>query len=402
VLLPHRPEVFLRRVAAFALTLSGLLCACYDHRFTQAIIENRRRAREAEGAEIHAARSGPAKGGIRVARVRFHVAKGFREQHREWRHTLSALLDAANGIAKPGFQVQFEMAAAVEWEPKCDHAHLDVCLAEIVKLEAGEDGDWVVGVLGAAASFTTSFEQLGMAQSVSRHFVVRDVSDLAERAAIDQGFASLTPARRDEIYKRRKTHKRLAVFLHEWGHTLGALHVSSAKSLLNPFYDDSMEQFDEGNLGLIDASLRDVFRYAGTHDELKAYLRSSAGAQLPAEERNALLAQLEGSLPNTPAGVQSGASARVMPEHAFLVQGKEDVLLAGLEPQERDAYLQAATSVAAGDYMAGLATAKPLAEKHPDNYAVQHLVCSLAMQLGQQSTAERACPRALSGAGAGK
>lgn len=402
---PPRPSARLRRVALLAFTC--LLISCYDHRFTQAIMENRRRAREAEGAEIHAAASAPPKGGLRAARVRFHVAKAFTQQHREWQHMLSGLLDAANGVVASGFHVKFEPAAVAEWDPKCDQTRLDACLAELEKLEGGEDGDWVVGMLGASASFTTTFEHLGMARSVSRLFVLRDVSDLAERAAIDKGFSSMTPTRRDEIYKRRKTHKRLAVFLHEWGHTLGALHVSNAKSLLNPFYDDSMEAFDDANLGLIDASLRDVFRYAGTHDALKDYLRGSAGAELPAEERSALLAFLEGAAQAQQQQAQASTpsaelNARTMPEHAFLVRGKEEELLAGVEQGDRVLYLLAAQQVVAGDHVAALQAMKPVGERYPDNYAVQHLLCNLAMQLSQQVTAEKACPRALAGAGKGK
>jgi hypothetical protein len=239
---------------------------------------------------------------------------------------------------------------------------------------------------------------------MSRHFVVRDVSDLAERSAIDAAFASMTPARRDEIYKRRKTHKRLAVFLHEWGHTLGAQHVESVKSLLNPTYDDSMQSFDDANHGLIDASLRDLFRYAGTHDELLAYLRSPAGSELPGEARTALVAQLEPApaAPATPAIAASAPKARSAPEHPFLVRGSDDELLSGWEQPDRDAYWQAAALTVSGDTPAALLLARPLGERHPDNYAVQHLLCNLAMQHSQQVLAEQACPRALKGSGTSK
>ncbi len=383
------------------LALFVLLGACYDHRFTQAIIERNRRAREAEGAKIQAARASTPKGGMRRGRVRFYVAKPFTEQHREWRRAISSLVDAANGVLGPNFALQLEVEAISEWQPKCDPAHLDACVAELAKLEAGEDGDWIVGVLGATPSFTSSFEHLGMAGMMSRHFVVRDVSDLAERSAIDAAFASMTPARRDEIYKHRKIHKRLAVFLHEWGHTLGALHVQSVKSLLNPSYDDDMQAFDDANQGLIDASLRDVFRYAGTHDELRAYLQSPAGGELPAEGRTELLAQLQPTQPQVQAMAASGGEATT-PEHQFLVRGSEDELLAGWETADRDAYRKAATLTASGDTSSALSVARPLGERHPDTYAVQHLLCGLAMQHGQQVLAEQACPRAVKASAPGK
>lgn len=390
--------------AVALLALSASFAACYDHRFTQQIIENRRRAREAEGAEIRASHTAQAPGAMRMARLRFYAAKGFSDQHREWKHMLTAMADAANGIVGPSFKIRFELAAVNEWTPKCDQTRLASCVDELAKLDAADDGDWVIGVLGAEPSFTTTFEHLGMAHSLGHHFVVRDVSDLAERAAIDSAFASSTQERRDEIYKRRKSHKRLTVFLHEWGHTLGALHVANDKSLLNPYYDDSMQAFDDANTGLIDASLRDLYRYAGTHDELKAYLHGSAADGLPGEERNDLLTRLEGPPPaqQPPEKLASSTASGALPEHPFLVRGKEDELLLGVEQTDRDLYRQAAQLTVAGDSAAAITAMKPLGPRYPDNYAVQHLLCNLAMQLSQQATAEESCPRAMAGAGVRK
>src|SRR5688572_1297939 len=131
---PDRGSVAARRGSGiFALSL--LLFACYDHRFTQAILERNRRAREAEGAKIQAARAHAPKSGMRRGRVRFYVAQAFTEQHREWRHALSSLVDAANGVIGPNFAVQLELGAVNEWEPKCDPNRLDACVAELAKLE---------------------------------------------------------------------------------------------------------------------------------------------------------------------------------------------------------------------------------------------------------------------------
>jgi hypothetical protein len=382
-----------------ALAIATLLSACYDHRVTQAIIERRRRAKEAEGAKIHAARTASPKTGTRQGRVRFFVSKSFSEQHRDATHMLASLIDEANNVATSHFNLRFEIASTSAWTPKCDPNRLEQCTNELAKLDPGEDGDWIVGVLGAMPSFTATFEQLGMARLPGRHFVIRDVSDLAEREAIDRAFATFTPARRDEIYKRRKSHKRLAIFLHEWAHTLGGLHVQNNKSLLNPSYDDSMEAFDDGNHGLIDASLRDLFRYAGTHDELKAYLHGNAVGEFAAEERVALLARLEEPAPR--AQGSAGGEGAALPEHQLLVRGSEEGLLAGFDQADRAAYREAAHLTAAGDSVAALAIAKPLGERHPDSYAVQYLLCGLAMQLGDHALAQSACPRASSPSGAG-
>jgi hypothetical protein len=316
------------------------------------------------------------------------------------------MVDDVNANVGPNFGVKFQIASIVEWDTSCDPARLEGCLSELEKRDVGEDGDWIVGVLGAMPSFTESFDLLGMAQPLGRHFLVRDVSDLAERAAIEQAFASFMPARREEIYKRRKTHKRVTVFLHEWAHTLGGLHVDNKESLLNPFYDDRMEAFDNENHGLVAASLNDRFRYSGSHGELTAYLQGSASAGLPPEGREKLLAMLAppALAVSRSAGPMAGpvaaqASSETVPlaapppKHAFVIDGDEATLLAKVEPADRDAYREAVRLTTSGKSYDALTLLEPVSKRNPDNYAVQHLTCGLAMQTGWQALAQKVCPR---------
>lgn len=366
-------------------------------------MERRRQAKQAEGAKIRAASAATPKSGVKQGRVRFYVAKDFRSQHSEWRAPLHNLVTAANDIAGPNFGVRFEVALTAEWAPACAPHDLAACLTELQRLDPGEDGDWVVGVLGAEPSFTTSFDDLGMARVPGRHFVLRDVSDLAERDAIERAFASLSAARREEIYKRRKAHKRLAAFLHEWGHTMGALHVDSSDSLLHPAYDDRMNSFDEANHGLIAAGLRDRFQYSGKHSELIAYLQGSAAASFRPDARESLLARLEApvappaqvaavALPSTPSSTAPDVTPSA-PQHAFVVAGSEQDLTSSLEPADRATYQEAVKLTLASDTFGALKLIEPVAQRYPKNYAVQHLACGLAMQIGYQAMAQQACPR---------
>ncbi|MFT3924122.1 MAG: M12 family metallo-peptidase [Myxococcales bacterium] len=390
---------------ALLIGLGSQLAACfYDHRITQAIVERRKRAREAEGAKLRKA-PGVAlpSSALKHGRIRFYVSKEYRQQHTDFQTPLRSLVDQANDIVGSNFGVRFEVALITEWSPACNPERLQDCVNELVKTDPGEDGDWVVGMMGALPSFTSSFDLLGMARVMSHHFVLRDVSDLAERAAIDRAFASFTSARRDEIYQHRKTHKRLCVFLHEWGHTLGAMHVDSKESLLNPAYDEHMQSFDEANHGLVAASLRDRFQYAGKHEELLAYLEGSASAGFAPAARDELLAMIKPAPPEAvPASAlaSSGSSAPALttpapeapPQHAFLVQGDEAEVLRDVEPADRDVYKEAAKLTAAGDSFGALKLMEPLCARYPKNYAVQYLGCGLAMQLGYRPVAHKACP----------
>ena len=70
-----------------------------------------------------------------------------------------------------------------------------------------------------------SFHDLGCARVLGRHFVLRGMTSIAELQDFNRLFPKLDNDEREALYGRRKTHKELSIFLHEWAHTLGALHV---------------------------------------------------------------------------------------------------------------------------------------------------------------------------------
>lgn len=385
-----RPHV-LRLLLGLGLLLSQ---ACYDHSFTQAVIARRRAAKAAEGAKIRATPAVQSEGGGKVARVRLYVSDAYRRQHGEWRKPWLDVTAAATEIVGPSFGVRFEVLATKDWSPKCDEAQLSSCLDELAALDPGEDGDWVVGVLGSMSRFSASFDELGMAHVPGRHIVLRDVSDLAERDAIDRAFPSLTASRRDEIYKRRRAHKRLSVFLHEWGHTLGALHVESSDSLLHAYHDDRMQSYDAGNQQLIEAGLRDRFRYSGQHDELIAALQGAQGGDWLRNERELLLERLEHKAQAPQVTASAGGEQPAPPaQHPFVAQGDASVLLAGVEPVDRQAYREAVRLTQNEDARGAWLLAEPLSERYPNCHAVQHLACGLAMSLGLMTQAQSTCGR---------
>lgn len=383
------------------------LCAwmslsCYDHRVTQAIMERQRRAKAAEGAEISGggSRALPAR---YTGRVRFYVSPEYRAQHADWRRRLENLIESANTVLRPAFMVELALSELHEWTPRCNPDQLSSCLTELTAIAAGEHGEWVVGVVGAQPKFTTSFEELGLAELPGSHFVLRDVSDQAEREAIDAAFASYTPGRRDEIYAKRKEHKRLALFLHEWGHTLGALHARDRESLLHPSYDDAMARFDDANATLLGASLEDVFGSKPSRGKLIASLEAVHGDDLDEQEQSELITRLKNPPPPIPqapasaANVSSSDSPAVgepSHAHAFVVAGTEEELLKEVAPSDRRAYQASVQALLSGDTQLAVTSLRPLVDKYPSSYAIQHLACGLFMQLQVQTDMQTTCSRA--------
>ncbi|HEX6245455.1 MAG TPA: hypothetical protein VFZ61_31245 [Polyangiales bacterium] len=356
----------LRARSLGALLALAFATGCYDHRITQAIVERRKAAKQAEGSEIRpnvSATSAKYSGLLKL-----YVSDAYRSQHPDWKEVLLDLVDAANAVLVPSFALRLETAAAREWSPQCDGTELQPCLEELVQLDPGVDGEWILGILPAQPRFVTNFEDLGRATAPGRHMVVRDVSDLAERDAIDRAFSTMTQARRDEIYRHRKQHKRLAVFLHEWAHTMGAPHTSDKTSLLFPTYDDRMERFDEATARTVTAAVEPRFA-------------QPAAAVASAAADNA--APSPATRPNATASNNKAA-------HPYAVRGSEDELLAELTPADRAVYRGATEQANADD---AYSTLQPLVARYPSNYAVQHLACGLAMQLGRSADAQVVCTR---------
>jgi hypothetical protein len=235
----------------------------------------------------------------------------------------------------------------------------------------------VVGVLGDTPRFSSSFETLGKAHLVSSHIVLRDVADLAERKAIDDAFPTHTSDQRSKIYAHRRAHKRLAIFLHEWGHTLGGLHSPESIDLLHASYDDRMVAFGDANASVLQAGLE--ARYAANEDLLRAEVERSDASRFAPGEHAALLARLERKTP--PAAATPAPAMTTSPE---------DLTLAGADRQALALAQAEADQGASHDAWSHVA---PLVERYPSSQAVQQLACKLSMQLGLLDSAQKSCPR---------
>lgn len=322
-----------------------------------------------------------------VGRIRVYASLEYQNQRSGWETQVKRMVDAADEILGPAFAIELDVVDTQGWNPACDPADLSACLVELAQYDLGDDVDWVIGLIAAVPRFTTSFEDLGMAQMPGRHFVLRDLYDPAEREAINDMFPAMSASKRTEIYRERQKHKRLVIFLHEWGHTLGALHIRRDQMILYPNYDSEMTEFSDENFRLIDAALKDRFPFDPSHPALTKYLEDVSSDEWFPGQREALLAALGGSFTPGPSSVEPTA-------HVALA-GEDDALLAGVSEKDRARYADAKAQFETRDLDASWASLEPLLRKYPDNYAIQHFGCSLAMHVGAREAAGSACRRAI-------
>jgi len=356
----------------------------------QAVQSRNRNAEAMKGAEV----SG---GGFErpiehVGRVRLYASQEYRAQRASWQSRVTKMVDSAGEVLGPAFGMRLEVVDARTWNADCDPESLEECLEELALYDPGDDVDWVVGLISSVPRFTASFDELGMASLPGRHFVLRDLYAAAEREAINASFPHMATAKRDEIFKQRQKHKRLVVFLHEWAHTMGALHTRREDTILYPAYNPEAAGFSDANLGLIDAALRDRFPFDPSYPSLREYLASAKSELWFSGEREDLMARLGG------ASAPQNSTAAPAPVQ-IAVSGDQDELLSGVSPEDRALYAKANEQFEARDLEGSWESFEPLLRRYPDCYAIQHFGCSLAMHVGARQEAGEACRRAINLAG---
>jgi hypothetical protein len=212
-----------------------------------------------------------------------------------------------------------------------------------------------------------SLHALGVSTLLGKHLVVRAASRFEERDAIDQRFSELSEDDRARIARQRKRHRVLAVFLHEIGHTFGAIHEVDIESLMHPSYDPKMTGFDGGSIALMRVAIGNADPVAVARGQLEI-LRTATQAGWVEVERNQEIAHLEAMLPRAPAtntatGLAPASSPAPLPE---------------LHGDDGARFQRASDLFQGGTVAAAYAAAKPLFGAYPDVAAVQSLRCQLA------------------------
>jgi len=220
--------------------------------------------------------------------------------------------------------------------------------------------DWVVGFVSSLRMFSATQEELGMADVFGRHFVLRGMFSAVETDAIDQALPLLSVAEREQLGRERRVHKEMAVFLHEWAHTLGTFHERSAQSLMSPLYDVSESSFSDGSSRIIVLGL-------DYRDAPQARDRWAAGYR-EAVQRSATLAWDSAALDQALMAATHLGGAAPAAEKPKLPNADAQAL-------ERVRALETAQ-----DYGRAEVLLQPLIERHPADDEVQGLACTLAQE----------------------
>ena len=245
-----------------------------------------------------------------VFRVRVYADDQYRAAHVRWQEHIRALVAAGSSYVDAGFGARLEIESIRPWNRQGGEALTEQLLRSLQQADAGDDVDWVVGFVAPLGFVTTSIHEIGMASLLGKHLVMRGIDDREEAAALAKHFQGVDARQRDEFLARRRQHKELVVFIHEWLHNLGAIHHVDREMLMHPSYDNRQAGVDPENAALVRLALeaRLEGRNAGKapdHSRLRAYLATTEPGTWFTAEREQLLA----IIPATPAGARAARPA---------------------------------------------------------------------------------------------
>jgi hypothetical protein len=394
---------------------SGLV-ACfvgYDSRWGETKRAQQRVAAQSTPASITATadddRAGADAGprATRTWRVRWRIDGQYLAQTVDAPKRITELAEDSNRILEPTLGLHLETDRIEPWSRSADEK-LEGALAELRGSDPKPDADLVVGLIGALPRETDSLHALGVATMLGRHVILRAAARAGEHDAIDVAFGELSADDRARMVRLRRRHRALAVFLHEVGHCLGAVHEADSSSLMNVSYDTKMSGFGGGAVALMRVALDEEDLHRVARAQLALLEETANATWIPGDKERevAALQSLVQARASRDARAVAAASAAAAPspsEGAYMEGAAPSAAPeapARLDAVARDRFIRAQKGLRGGNVTVAYEAAKPLFAAYPDELAVQDLRCQLAMLRWlprEQQTTECAAWTRLSG-----
>ena len=192
---------------------------------------------------------------IDVVTVRVHADRTYRTQVPGWQREIRRCFAAANRLLDP-VGVRLDVVKLVAWERDSNDSNHEN-LRDLEKHDQGEGTSFVVGFVSGLTVFTEDLHRLGSARLLGKHAVVRAIDDRLELEHLMRSLRMHSQHQVERIYADRRWHKKGVLLVHEWAHTLGAVHeTNSAELFMYPFIQKRQHRFSRLNEGLIRIGLR--------------------------------------------------------------------------------------------------------------------------------------------------
>lgn len=202
-----------------------------------------------------------------------------------WRDEITEQLDYASQLLTPLVGARLQIEGWREWDRVGDpHG----ALRALAEADDAADVTWVIGYVAPAEVASTAMSELGSAQLLGRHVVVRAYAEQAETTALTAKLPDLGEAQRAEVLAAHRRHKQTVVLLHMLATTLGGIPESDPAWILHPSYTRKQRGFAARTTELLTLAL-DERLAAGTDQAIARKLLESIeasewGGWLPAHK----------------------------------------------------------------------------------------------------------------------
>lgn len=206
----------------------------------------------------------PREGEPRVATVRVWTDAGVRANPR-WKEDLNDQIDYANQLLTPLLGARLTVESWHDWD-RAGEPHQ--ALTQLAEVDRGDRVTWVIGYIAAGDTATKAMPELGFAEPLGKHVVVRGWAEKPEADALAGSLPDLGEAERNELLGAHRRHKQTVVLLHALASTLGAIAETDPAWLQHPLYSAKQTGFSERNRELMTLALED--RLTGGTDQTSA------------------------------------------------------------------------------------------------------------------------------------
>lgn len=314
----------------------------------------------------------PKEGDPRVARVRVWVDAGIRATP-HWKEHITEQIDYASQLLTPLLGVRLDVTAFQDWKRAGDpHS----ALRELATVDDGNGVAWVIGYITPSDNASKAMAELGDAELLGKHVIVRGWAEHAESEALAPTLPDLEPAEHTEVLAAHERHKQTVVLLHMLARSLGAIDATDPTWIGNPNYSPKQASFADRTRELLQSAIDRRLSEDPPPEIAKELLAKVSAAEWGgwvAGDRDDVIKQLT-------AIVNAGKQGEASP----------DVPVAALEQYERIKAL-----AQRGDVANALTELENLLVAYPANATIYELKCELLIVkpgIGDPAT-KAACAR---------
>jgi len=161
----------------------------------------------------------PKGGEPRTAKVRIYADPAVRALP-HWKEDILDQVDYASQLLQPLVGVKLAVESVKDWSRAGD---LRDALRDLAQADKADDVTWVIGYIAPPDTVSTAMSELGDAQPLGRHVVVRAWAEKPETDLLAGRLPDVKSAERNEVIGAHRRHKQTVVLLHMLATTLGTI-----------------------------------------------------------------------------------------------------------------------------------------------------------------------------------